>query len=131
MNTVILSGRLTKDPEVRYTPAKKARCAFALAVADGKDKDGNKKTQFLPCVAWEDKAEFLDQYFIKGDGVAVTGKLTSRSYEKDGKKQYVTEVLVSNIEFPLGKPKGETYGTEKTTADAFEEFEDDDAGLPF
>lgn len=129
MNYIALTGRLTKDPEVRYTPAKKARCAFTLAVADGKDKDGNKKTQFLPCVAWEDKAEFLDQYFIKGDGVAVTGKLTSRSYEKDGKKQYVTEVLVSSIEFPLSKK--EAYGTEKTTPDAFSDFEGDDAELPF
>ena len=123
MNHIILTGRLTKDPEVRYTPTKKARCAFTLAVADGKDKDGNKKTQFLQCVAWEDKAEFLDQYFIKGDGLTVNGKLTSRSYEKDGKKQYVTEVLVAGIEFPLSKK-------EAKPADTLEDI-DEDIDLPF
>lgn len=129
MNIVILSGRLTKDPDIRYTNSKKAVATFSLAVDDGKAKDGNRKTQFLNCVAWEKTAELLDQYFKKGDGLTVNGKLTSRSYEQDGKKRYVTEVLVSGIEFPLSKK--ETYGTEKTTADAFEEFEDDDAELPF
>ena len=123
MNIVILSGRLTKDPDIRYTIPKKAVASFSLAVDDGKDKDGNRKTQFLNCVAWEKTAELLDQYFKKGDGLTVNGKLTSRSYEKDGKKQYVTEVLVSGIEFPLSKK-------EAKPADTLEDI-DEDIDLPF
>lgn len=123
MNIVILSGRLTKDPDIRYTNSKKAVASFSLAVDDGKDKDGNRKAQFLNCVAWEKTAELLDQYFKKGDGLTVNGKLTSRSYEKDGKKQYVTEVLVSGIEFPLSKK-------EAKPADTLEDI-DEDIDLPF
>jgi len=110
MNIVILSGRLTKDPEIRYTNSKKAVASFTLAVEDGKDKDGNRKAQFLNCVAWEKTAEILDQYFQKGDGMTVNGKLTSRSYEKDGKKVYVTEVHVTGIEFPLSKKETKSSG---------------------
>ena len=124
MNIVILSGRLTKDPDIRYTNSKKAVATFSLAVDDGKDKDGNRKTQFLNCVAWEKTAELLDQYFKKGDGLTVNGKLTSRSYEKDGKKQYVTEVLVSGIEFPLSKKEA------SKPADTLEDI-DEDIDLPF
>ena len=123
MNIVIFSGRLTKDPDIRYTNSKKAVASFSLAVDDGKDKDGNRKAQFLNCVAWEKTAELLDQYFKKGDGLTVNGKLTSRSYEKDGKKQYVTEVLVSGIEFPLSKK-------EAKPADTLEDI-DEDIDLPF
>ena len=124
MNIVILSGRLTKDPDIRYTNSKKAVATFSLAVDDGKDKDGKRKTQFLNCVAWEKTAELLDQYFKKGDGLTVNGKLTSRSYEKDGKKQYVTEVLVSGIEFPLSKKEA------SKPADTLEDI-DEDIDLPF
>ena len=123
MNIVILSGRLTKDPDIRYTNSKKAVASFSLAVDDGKDKDGNRKTQFLNCVAWEKTAELLDQYFKKGDGLTVNGKLTSRAYEKDGRKQYVTEVLVSGTEFPLSKK-------EAKPADTLEDI-DEDIDLPF
>ena len=119
MNFVILSGRFTKDPEIRYTNSKKAVASFSLAVDDGKDKDGNKKAVFIDCVAWEKTAELLDQYFSKGDGITVTGKIQKRQYEKDGNKRYITEVLVSGVEFPLAKK-------EKTFDDL-----DDDTPLPF
>ena len=127
MNIVILSGRLTKDPEIRYTKNKKAVATFTLAVDDGKSENG-RKAQFLSCVAWEKAAEILDQYFRKGDGLTVNGKLTSRSYEKDGQRHYITEVLVNGIEFPLSKK--ETYGDSKTTATAFEDL-DEDIDLPY
>ena len=125
MNFVFLSGRLTRDPEIRYTNSKKAVASFSLAVQDGKDK-----TQFINCVAWEKTAEILDQYFKKGDGITVYGKLTSRTYEKDGQKRTVYEVVASGIEFPLGR-KAETYGTEPAKPNAFEEISDDDGELPF
>ena len=126
MNFVILSGRLTRDPEIRYTDSKKAVVSFSLAVDDGKDRDGNRKTQFINCVAWEKTAEFIDQFFKKGDGINLYGKITSRSYEKDGRKNYVTEVVALGVEFPLSR-KTEDKPIEKPK---FEEVEDD-GELPF
>lgn len=124
MNHVILTGRLTKDPEIRYTDSKKAVCSFTLAVDDGRDSEGKKKAQFIPCVAWGKTAELIDQYFTKGKPLTVTGRITVRSYEKNGEKRYVTEVVASGIEFPL------TVREEATTATAFEDL-DEDIDLPF
>ena len=126
MNFVILSGRLTRDPEIRYTDSKKAVVSFSVAVDDGKDRDGNRKTQFINCAAWEKTAEFIDEYFKKGDGINLTGKITTRTYEKDGRKNYVTEVVASIVEFPLSR-KTEDKPIDKPK---FEEV-DDDGELPF
>lgn len=125
MNFVFLTGRLTRDPEIRYTNSNKAVASFAVAVKDGKDK-----AIFINCVAWEKAAELLDQYFKKGDGITVYGKLSVRQYEKDGQKRTATEVVVSGIEFPMAR-KVETYGTEKAPTNAFAEISDDDGELPF
>lgn len=124
MNNVFLSGRLTKDPEIRYTPSKKAVCTFTLAVDGGKTKDGERITQFIPCVAWEHTAEMLDQYFSKGDGLTAFGRLQMRSYEQDGKKRTVCEVIISGIEFPLSKKE------KKGDAPQFKDI-DDDGEIPF
>ena len=124
MNFVFLTGRLTRDPEIRYTNSKKAVASFSLAVHDGKDK-----AIFVNCVAWEKTAELLDQYFKKGDGIMVYGKLSVRQYEKDGQKRTATEVVASGIEFPMAR-KVETYGTEPAPANAFEEL-DSSEELPF
>ena len=126
MNFVILAGRLTRDPEIRYTDSKKAVVSFSVAVDDGKDRDGNRKTQFINCVAWEKTAEFIDEYFKKGDGINLYGKITTRTYEKDGRKNYVTEVVVNGVEFPLSR-KTEDKPIDKPK---FEEVEDD-GELPF
>lgn len=125
MNHVILMGRLTKDPEIRYTDSKKAVCSFTLAVDDGRDSEGKKKAQFIPCVAWGKTAELIDQYFTKGKPLTVTGRITVRNYEKNGEKKYITEVVCNGIEFPL------TVREEATTATAFEDLEDDLPDLPF
>lgn len=125
MNHVILTGRLTKDPEIRYTDSKKAVCSFTLAVDDGRDSDGKRKAQFIPCVAWNKTAELIDQYFTKGKPLTVTGRITVRTYEKNGEKRYITEVVCNGIEFPL------TVREEATTATAFEDLNDDDGELPF
>ena len=87
MNFVILAGRLTRDPEIRYTDSKKAVVTFSVAVDDGKDRDGNRKTQFINCVAWEKTAEFIDEHFSKGDGINLFGKITTRTYEKEDGRQ--------------------------------------------
>lgn len=123
MNNVILTGRLAKDPEVRYTASKKAVASFSVAVDDGKTKDGDRKVVFVTCVAWEKTAEILDQYFKKGDGITLFGKIQTRTYEKDGSKRYVTEVLVNGLEFPIQRRETAKPG-------AFEEI-DPDEELPF
>ena len=124
MNHVILMGRLTKDPEIRYTDSKKAVCSFTLAVDDGCDNEGKKKAQFIPCVAWGKTAELIDQYFTKGKPLTVTGRITVRTYDKNGEKRYITEVVCNGIEFPL------TVREEATTATAFEDL-NEDIDLPF
>ena len=127
MNTVILTGRFVRDPEIRYTNSKKAVASFTLAVQDGKDK-----AHFVNCVAWEKTAELVDQYFLKGDPIGVIGKLTYRTYEKDGKKHSVTEVNVSSIEFPMRKKQDEYKETEgePSKTNAFSDLSDDEE-FPF
>ena len=102
MNQVILTGRLTLDAELRRTQNGKSVVSFTLAVSQGKDKPSD----FINCVAWEKTAELISQYVKKGHMLGVIGKVSTRSYEdKDGKKVYVTEILVREIEFLESKPK--------------------------
>lgn len=128
MNHVILTGRLTKDPEIRYTDSKKAVATLTLAVDDGKGRDGERRSQFIPVVAWEKTAELIDQFFKKGDPLTVIGRITVRSYDKDGSKRWVTEVVASGIEFPLTRRSESDPAPAKPKA--FEEI-DDDEELPF
>lgn len=128
MNHVILSGRLTKDPEIRYTSNNKAVASLTLAVDDGKDKDGERKTQYIPCVAWEKTAELIDKHFLKGDPLTVIGKISVRSYEKDGQKKYVTEVVVNGIEFPMTRRRDDAA---PAPSGAFSVLDDDGGQLPF
>lgn len=101
MNKVILIGRLTKDPELRYTAGNNtAVCQFSVAV-DRRFKSENQPTaDFIPCVAWRQQAEFVSKYFTKGSRIAIVGSLQVRSYDdKDGQKRFVTEVIVDEVEF--------------------------------
>lgn len=120
MNLSIISGRLVKDPEVRYTNSGKAVCSFTVAVNDGKDK-----AQFVPCVAWEKTAETIGKWFNKGSPITLTGHLSCRTWEKDGTKRYAWEVFVDRFEFVPGNTR-----KAEATPDAFAEIEDD-AELPF
>lgn len=101
INSVILVGRLTKDPEVRYTPNGTACCQFNLAVGNGKDKDGEERPASFPnIVVWDKQAENLAKYQKKGNQIAVDGRLQTRSYENEkGVKVYVTEVVARQIQF--------------------------------
>ena len=120
MNSVNIMGRLTRDAELRATQTGKSVASFTIAVDSGY---GEKKTaNFIPCVAWEKTAEFVNKYFGKGDMIAITGELRSRSYEKEGQKRTVLEVLVSNVDF-CGKK-------ESSSTPKFVEIEDD-GELPF
>ena len=101
MNKVILMGRLTKEPEVKNTANGTAVAKFTLAVDRRfKDANGQKQTDFISCLAWRQTATFISSYFHKGSKIAITGSIQTRSYDdKDGKKVYVTEVVVDEAEF--------------------------------
>lgn len=100
MNKVILMGRLTRDPDVRTTQGGKTVARMTLAVDRRKGADGQKEADFLALIAWEKIAEIADNYLHKGSKILVEGRLQSRSYDaQDGSKRYVTEVIVSNLEF--------------------------------
>ena len=100
MNKVILVGRLTKEPEVRYTPTGKAVASCTLAVNRGfTTKDNAQEADFIPIVVWGNSAEFCGNNLNKGSKVLVDGRLQVRSYDaKDGSKRYVTEVIANNLE---------------------------------
>ena len=123
MNKVILIGRLTKDPEIRYTQNNTPVCSFTLAVDRRFSKD--KQADFINCQAWQKTAEFISKYFQKGSMIAVVGSIQTRTWEdNEGKKRYITEVIVDEAYFTGSKSKTET----DKVADS-PDYEDDD--LPF
>lgn len=117
MNQVTLRGRLTADPEIRYTKDGDSVASFSLAVPDRmmkKDKDGNFPADFIRCVCFGKEAEVLESFAIKGTELLIMGKLKTGSYEKDGVKFFTTECQVIHFEFISGtKPKEENQDTKK------------------
>lgn len=108
MNNVTLIGRLTKDPELKTTQSGLSICRFTVAV-DRYSKDGEDKTDFINCVAWRKTAEFIDNYFSKGQRIALTGSIQTGSYtDKDGKTVYTTDVLVDKVEFCESKKNSDS-----------------------
>lgn len=105
LNSVSLVGRLTDDPNLRYTSTGKAVANFRLAIQRPfKNQNGDYEADFINCVVWNKQAENLAQYMNKGSTIAVSGSLQSRSYEnQNGQKVYVTEVLVNNVSFIQSK----------------------------
>ncbi len=103
MNKVIVSGKLGQDPELRRTQSGTAVCNLSIATNEyGKDKDGNKTehTEWHKCVTWSKLAENCAQYISKGRYVVVEGRLTTRQWEdKNGQKQFTTEIVANNVEF--------------------------------
>lgn len=106
MNKVILLGKLTRDPEVRYSQAEKpiAIARYTLAVDRArKDSEGNSQADFISCVALGNNGEFAEKYLKKGTKIVVEGRIQTGSYEKDGHKIYTTDVLVEHQEFAESK----------------------------
>lgn len=100
MNKVVLMGRLTADPELKTTQSGKSFVDFSLAVNRPKAKDATETiADFIRCRAWQKSAEFLCKYFGKGRLVAVSGRIETSSYEKDGQKRFSTIVVVDGIHF--------------------------------
>ena len=100
MNHWVGIGRLTRDPNVKYTQSGKAYASFTLAIDRRKSGDDKQQADFIQCVAWEKMAEVISQYVSKGQKIAVEGRIQTRSYDaQDGTKRYVTEVVVQSMEF--------------------------------
>ena len=117
MNKVTLIGRLTKDPELRYTSSNIAVASFTLAVDRGyTSPNGERQADFLNIVVWRKPAENVKKFLTKGSQVAVDGSIQTRSYDdQNGQKRYITEILANSVEF-LGS-KGNTssqQGTQKS-----------------
>ena len=105
MNQVVLTGRLTRDVEVRYTQNDKAVANFTLATNRPVVRDGEETADFINCIVWGKQAENLAKYQGKGSLIGVFGKLQVRDFEDSkGNKRYITEVVVDNIEY-LGTKK--------------------------
>lgn len=139
MNKVILSGNLTRDPEIRTTSTEKTVATFSLAVRRGwKKLDENQPdADFFNVIAWERLAEFCRNYLMKGTKIIVEGRLQTRTYEaKDGTKRYVTEVVANEIEFAGSKnarpSDGGGYEEHRDSKPAGGELEHvDDVDIPF
>ena len=120
LNIVAISGRFTRDPELRRTATGKAVASFTLAV----DRDGE-GCDFIPCVAWEATAERIANYFFKGKMALVSGRLQQREYtDKEGRKRTAYEVVVGRIYFTDKKEES------KPSVADFAVIDDDDE-LPF
>lgn len=138
MNKVVLMGRLTKDPELRYTTTNNtAVCSFTLAVNRRFSKQGEEKqADFIPIVAWDKQAEFCGKWFQKGRQVAVIGRIQTRTWDdNEGKRHYMTEVVVEETYFADSKRSEEatprsSQGGESVQEGEFYPLGDDDQ-LPF
>jgi len=144
MNKVVLMGRLTRDPEVRYTTTNNTLVAsFSLAVNRRFARQGEERqADFINITAWDKTGEFCSKYFKKGQQVGIIGRIQTRNYDdKDGKKVYVTEVVAEEAYFADSKREGEggnPFGgntmadapfNSETTPSEFSQVTDDD--LPF
>ena len=146
MNKVILMGRLTKDPEIRYTQAETpvAIARYTLAVDRRYKRDGDQDADFIPCSAFGRNGEFADKYLRKGTKITVVGRIQTGSYtNKEGQRIYTTEVVVEEQEF--AESKRATDGAQAgnaapvaerkpaTGTDGFMNIPDglDEEGLPF
>ncbi|MFR8739155.1 MAG: single-stranded DNA-binding protein [Eubacterium sp.] len=139
MNKVVLMGRLTRDPEVRYSTSGDSQLAIArytLAVDRRFKKDGEATADFIRCVAFGKSGEFAEKYLHQGTKVVIEGRIQTGSYQdKDGKTVYTTEVVVENHEFAESKRVSEENGVNPppVDSDGFMTIPDnvDDSGLPF
>ncbi|MFB4471745.1 single-stranded DNA-binding protein [Oceanobacillus caeni] len=108
LNRTVLVGRLTRDPDLRYTPTGVAVANFTLAVnRPFTNQQGNREADFINCVAWRKPAENLANYMKKGSQIGIDGRIQTRTYEgQDGKTVYVTEILAESIQFLERKNNG-------------------------
>ncbi|MBI2264705.1 MAG: single-stranded DNA-binding protein [Armatimonadetes bacterium] len=130
LNRVILIGRLTRDPEFRFTPNGNPVCTFTLAVDRGyKKAQGERETDFIDIVAWTKLAETCNNFLTKGRLVCIEGRLQIRSYEtQDGQKRKAAEVVASNMQMLERKPQGDSPQPKESFEENTEELLDE---VPF
>ena len=133
MNYVFISGRVTRDIELKYgAQSQMAVARFSLACDRGKDKDGNNKgADFISCVAFGRTAENLEKFSGKGLRLSVIGHIQTGNYEKDGKKYYTTDVVVDRTEITDWKDGNNTQQPPQQEAYAPEGFAEIDQDIPF
>lgn len=135
VNKVFLMGNLGKDPDLKYTQGGKAVCEFSLATTERwTDTSGERKevSTWHKCIAWGKQAEVIKEYLTKGSRLYVEGRISNRSYDdKDGKKVYVSEVVVTSLEFlDRTKKTTEPENSEPTNQSSMQ-FNGSDDDLPF
>ena len=130
LNKAIINGRLTKAPELKQTQNGKSVCSFTIAVDRSRDRE---KTDFIPIVAWGKTAEFVNQWFGKGDLITIVGRIEVRNYDdKNGNKRTATEIIAEEVLFGGSKSTGQGSETaSQRNVDGLEEVDDDGADLPF
>lgn len=132
INKVILMGRLTRDPELRHTGTGKPVLNFSVAINNGYGE--NQTADFINCIAWNATAEFVSKYFKKGSMIIVIGRISTRNWEDEKGKHYLTEVVANEVHFGESKSQSTQQGgnTAPQSGDEFtplDEGIDDD--LPF
>lgn len=135
MNKVILMGRLTRDPEIRYTQGNEPMCIarYSLAVDRRKAKNSDEQgADFIPCVMFGRQAEIAERYLHKGMKMCVSGRIQTGSYtDRDGKKIYTTEVVLDNQEFAESKQAGQNTQAPPEVGEGFMNLPEDEDGIPF
>lgn len=124
LNQITIMGRLTRDPELRYTQSNTPVASFTLAVDRDYAGEGERRTDFIDCVAWKGAGEFVSKYFRKGSMAVVTGRLQIREWtDNNGNKRRNAEVIVGTVYFGEGKKdSGDTQ---------LRDVGDEDGELPF
>ena len=133
MNNICIIGRLCAQPEIKTTTSGVSVCSVNVAVDRDYKVNGEKATDFIPCVFWRGTAEFVEKYFSKGDMIAVVGSLESRKYkDKGGNNRTVWEVKADKVSFCGGKKEVSQDNTQDNTQD-FEDVSDELSGedIPF
>lgn len=118
VNTVIVMGRLTSDPELKQTPSGVPVMGFTVAVQRRYKKGEEREADFIDCVAWRQTAEFISRYFRKGQMILVEGQIQTRSFAYNGQKRKAVEVLVSQVSFGESRPSGEGDTSQEWEEDA-------------
>ena len=152
LNHITIMGRLTRDPELRYTQSQTPVASFTLAVDRdfGSRDGGEKQTDFIDCVAWRQTAEFVSKYFTKGSMAVVSGRLQIRDWtDREGGKRRSAEVVVDNMYFGESRRRDGDSGDSRSSSyssygnsgsagkssapavSAFAELDDGDGELPF
>ena len=126
LNHITIMGRLTRDPELRYTQSQTPMASFTLAVDRdfGSRDGGEKQTDFIDCVAWRSTAEFVNKYFQKGSMAVVSGRLQIRDWtDREGGKRRSAEVVVDNIYFGESRRRDSSEGSSYDSRSSYSSYE--------